>query len=313
MSAPEVFVLRALGLGDLLTAVPALRALRRTYFDARITLAAPEWLAGLIGDIGAVDRLLTTENLDAPLRWQARGPEVAVNLHGRGPRSTGLLRALGPERLLAFDLPDGPAWRDDEHEVHRWCRLLQEHGIAADPADLRLPKPWCPAPVRGAVVVHVGASHEARRWPVERFAELARRLPGHVVLTGSLPERPRAQRVAELAGLPPERVLAGHLALTELAPLIAAARLVVSGDTGVAHLATAYRTRSVVLFGPVSPARWGPPPDRPEHLALWAGLTGDPFADTPAPGLLRISVDEVLDAARRLIPRKERLAWAGSG
>ncbi|MGO1052305.1 glycosyltransferase family 9 protein [Crossiella sp. CA198] len=310
MSAPEVLVLRALGLGDLLTAVPALRALRRTHFDARITLAAPEWLAGLLGDIGAVDRLLTTDGLTEALRWQARPPDLAVNLHGPGPQSTALLRDLDPVRLIAFD----PAhWREEEHEVHRWCRLLTEHGIPADPTDLRLPRPWCPSPVRGAVVLHIGASHASRHWPAERFAELARRLPGHVVLTGSLPERPRAQRIAELAGLPPERVLAGYTGLMELAPLVATARLLVCGDTGVAHLATAYRTPSVVLFGPVSPARWGPPPQRPEHLALWAGVSSDPFDHTPAPGLLRISVDEVLDAARRLLPRKGSRAWAHTG
>ncbi|MGW0521994.1 glycosyltransferase family 9 protein [Crossiella sp. NPDC003009] len=310
MSAPEVLVLRALGLGDLLTAVPALRALRRAHFDARITLAAPEWLAELVGDIGAVDRLLTTDGLDQPLRWAARPPDLAVNLHGHGPQSTALLRALEPRRLITFDRD---SWREQEHEVHRWCRLLTEHGIPADPTDLRLPKPWCPAPVRGAVVVHIGASHGSRRWPVDRFAELARRLPGHVVLTGSLPERPRAKEVAELAGLPPERVLAGHTSLAELAPLVATARLVICGDTGVAHLATAYGTPSVVLFGPVSPELWGPPPERPEHLALWAGISSDTFADTPAPGLLRISVDEVLDAARRLLPGKGSLAWARSG
>jgi ADP-heptose:LPS heptosyltransferase len=68
----------------------------------------------------------------------------------------------------------------------------------------------------------------------------------------------------------------------------------VCGDTGVAHLATALGTPSVVLFGPTAPARWGPPPDRPIHRVLWAGAEGDPHADRPDPGLLRIGVDDVL-------------------
>jgi ADP-heptose:LPS heptosyltransferase len=71
---------------------------------------------------------------------------------------------------------------------------------------------------------------------------------------------------------------------------------VLAGDTGVGHLATALGRPSVLLFGPTSPSRWGPPPDG-RHVVLWKGSTGDPHADEPDPGLLRITVDEVLEAA----------------
>ncbi|MGH3898296.1 MAG: glycosyltransferase family 9 protein, partial [Pseudonocardiaceae bacterium] len=106
-----------------------------------------------------------------------------------------------------------------------------------------------------------------------------------------------ALQVASAAGLPQCSVLAGPTSLALFAALVADASLVVCGDTGVAHLATAYGTPSVVLFGPVSPRRWGPPPQRPQHVALWAGSTGDTFADQPDPGLLRITTDQVLAAA----------------
>ena len=93
-------------------------------------------------------------------------------------------------------------------------------------------------------------------------------------------------------------MLAGRTDLGRLAALVAYARLVVSGDTGVAHLATGYRTPSVVLFGPVPPARWGPPPGRPRHRALWAGGQGSPRWDGVGshPTLAAIGVDEVLTA-----------------
>jgi ADP-heptose:LPS heptosyltransferase len=283
----NVLVLRALGMGDLLTAVPALRGLRRAFPHARITLAAPEWLAGLVAEVEAVDALLPTPGL-VRLDWSGR-PSIAVNLHGRGPRSTELLRELGPESLIAHgeDVP----WRDDLHEVARWCRLLAGHGIPADPDDLLLPTPTGPGPAPGAVVVHPGASHAARRWPPERYAEVVRTLERageHVVVTGSGAELDLAESVGG-------QVLAGALGLTELATLIAHAKLLICGDTGVAHLATAYGTPSVVLFGPVSPALWGPPARR-EHRVLWSGRTGDTFADRPDPGLLDIGVEDVLRA-----------------
>jgi ADP-heptose:LPS heptosyltransferase len=88
--------------------------------------------------------------------------------------------------------------------------------------------------------------------------------------------------------------------LAELAGVVAHARLVVSGDTGIAHLATAYGTPSVVLFGPVPPSRWGPPADRPYHRAIWHGTRAD-RGDAPGPdvhpALLAIGVDEVLHEA----------------
>ena len=89
----------------------------------------------------------------------------------------------------------------------------------------------------------------------------------------------------------------------ELAAVVAAARVVVCGDTGVAHLATAYRRPSVVLFGPVSPALWGPPP-RAQHVVLWHGDgTGDPWGTDLDPALAKVTVDEVTGALDGLLAR----------
>jgi len=297
-------VLRALGLGDLLTGVPAMRALARALPGHDVTLAAPLALEPLVRLAGVADRLLPTSGLEQP-SWTGRPPELAVDLHGRGPQSHRLLAALRPGRLVAFGCPEvghhGPPWDDDEHEVRRWQRLVRTE-LGGEPAadDLLLDVPAEAPPVRGAVVVHPGAAYPSRRWPPERFAEVARRAAGTgrpVVVTGGASEAELAERVADLAGLPDGSVLAGRTDLATLAALVAAADLVVCGDTGVAHLASAYRTPSVVLFGPVSPARWGPPADGP-HTVLWKGDgTGDPWGDDVDPALLALDVDEVVAAA----------------
>ncbi|XRQ14946.1 glycosyltransferase family 9 protein [Actinomadura welshii] len=304
----RVLVLRALGLGDLLTGVPALRALRRGTPGARITLAAPAGLGFLARATGAVDDVLPAEGL-APL--PRAGPvDAAVNLHGRGPQSHRLLADLAPGRLLAFACAEaghggGPEWDPGEHEVARWCRLVSSYGFDADPADLDLAAPAAASPAPGAVVVHPGAAFPARRWPAERFAAVAAALRDRgerVVVTGGPGEERLARRVVEAAGLDGAADLSGRTPLPELAALVAAARLVVCGDTGVAHLATAFRTPSVLLFGPTPPARWGPP-DRAEHLVLWAGRRGDPHGREPHPGLLEISAGQAVEAAGRALTR----------
>lgn len=310
--SPQALVLRALGLGDLLTAVPALRALRRGLPGRRITLAAPAVLGPLARATGAVDDVLPVDGLERPL--PPTGPvDVAVNLHGRGPRSHRLLAASAPRRLLAFACPGagyggGPAWDPDEHEVSRWCGLVAAFGFDADPGDLDLPAPATASPAPGAVVVHPGAASPARRWPADRFAAVAAALRDggvRVVVTGGPGEAGLARRVVRLAGLDETADLSGRTTLPELAALVAAARLVVCGDTGVAHLATAFRTPSTVLFGPTPPARWGPP-RRAEHHVLWAGRHGDPHGRVPFPGLLEISAGQALDAAEKALANHAR-------
>jgi ADP-heptose:LPS heptosyltransferase len=298
---------RALGLGDFLTGVPALRALARAFPEHRLVLAAPRSLAPLAALSGAVDELVDTAPL-APLPPALHGADVAVNLHGRGPESHRVLLAARPRRLIAFG-DDGPRWRAGEHEIARWCRLLEESGIPADPDDLALPPPprAAPATAVGATVIHPGAGSAARRWPPERWAAVARAEAAagrRVALTGGPDERALALEVAAAAGLPSGQVLAGRTDLADLAAAVAAAARVACGDTGVAHLATAYRVPSVLLFGPTSPDEWGPPPGRAWHRVLWAGRRGDPHADAPDPGLLAIDVEQVV-AALRTVPARE--------
>jgi ADP-heptose:LPS heptosyltransferase len=157
------------------------------------------------------------------------------------------------------------------------------------------------------VVVHPGAASGSRRWPAARFAEVARALAAlglPVVISGNAAERALAEQVALAAGLGSESVLAGRTGLADLAAVVAAAAMVISNDTGVAHLAVAYGTPSVTLFGPVSPALWGPPRASPRHLALWKGSgtrPGNAHGSQPDPRLLRIEAGEVLEAAGRLI------------
>jgi ADP-heptose:LPS heptosyltransferase len=317
---PAVLMLRALGLGDFLTGVPAYRALRAAYPQYETVLAAPAPLAPLALLTGAIDRVLPVGELQ-PVPWPGPPPAVAADLHGNGPASHDLVRALGAAVTMMYASPadpgvNGPEWDEEEHEVTRWCRLLGWWGIPADPGALRLHRPARPPRIRGAAVIHPGAASGSRRWPAARFAEVARALAGWgvpVVVSGNAAERPLAAQVVRAAGLSGKSLLAGRTGLAELATLVAGASLVISNDTGVAHLAVAFGTPSVTLFGPVSPALWGPPDGR-HHLALWKGSgtrPGDAHGSRVDPRLLQIETAEVLKAARRLLPGRVTLRSGG--
>jgi ADP-heptose:LPS heptosyltransferase len=299
---PLLIAYRALGLGDFLTGLPALRGLARAFPRHRRVLAAPLALAPLAALTDAVELVTGTRALE-PLPRELHDADLAVNLHGRGPESHRVLLEARPCRLIAFASRetgvDGPAWRAREHEVARWCRLLQSAGIPADPDDLALPPPAVSAPPAavGATLLHPGAASAARRWPIERWVSVAaaeRAAGRRVVVTGNAEERRGAAAVAAGAALPATVLLAGETTLIELAAAVAAAARVVCGDTGVAHLATALGTPSLLLFGPTAPTEWGPPLRRRAHRVLWAGRRGDPHAKEPDPGLLAITTERVL-------------------
>lgn len=301
---PQLLVLRALGLGDLLVAVPALHALRRAFPGYRLRYAGPAWLAGVLELVGGYE-LVPQSGLEAAIPVHPREVDVAFNLHGKGPQSSALLEAIGARKILQHrnSYADGPEWVEELHERERWTRLLHWHGIEADPRDCSLHVPSSPTQYPGATVLHVGAAYPSRLWPAGRFARVARQLAsrGHqVVFTGSTQERGRAVEICRLAGLPDASVLAGELELQAFAACISGARLVISADTGAAHLASAYARPSIVLFGPVAPERWGPPPG--PHLVLTRERVrrGDPFAHSPDPAILGVTAEDVLAAAAEL-------------
>lgn len=296
---PTVLVLRALGLGDMVTGLPALRLLRTARPDHRVVLAAPRRWAELAMRTGVADAIVDTHDL-APLVDAPQHPDLAIDLHGNGPASRRLLEPLHPGRIISYSGGDA-VWRHDEHEVQRWCRLLRE-GLPAP--DVRAPgvagvlgEPPATGMPPARTIVHCGAAAVSRRWPPERFAAVATLLAaeGHdVVITGGPGEQDLAARIATCARVP---ALTG-LTVEELLDVVGNARLVVCGDTGVAHLASAYEVPSVTLCGPVSPARWGPP-RHPRHQVVWHGDdTGDPHGTAIDPALLRITVCEVVEAAR---------------
>ncbi len=319
----RVAVLRALQLGDMLCAVPTLRAFRAAWPHAEITLIGLPWarsfverfrgyLDGFIefpGWPGLPERPPQLDRIPDFLRQvQAERFDLAVQLHGSGLITNPLLALFGARRMTGFSAPGGYRpdpewflpWPETGLEVRRLLRLVEFLGLPVPGEDLEFPLSAADEEALRAipgtdelrpgeyVCVHPGASVPERRWPPERFAAVADELAGHgyqVVLTGTAGETGLTQAVASTMRRP-ALDFAGRTSLGALGALLNGARLLMCNDTGVSHVAAALRVPSVVVSFGDNPARWAPA-DRRRHRVLSPGLA--------------VQVEEVAAAATRLI------------
>lgn len=305
MSPTRIAVVRALpGVGDLLCAVPGLAALRAAHPVADITLvglpsaawfveAHPRLVDDLLPVVGVPGLPEVVPDAAEARRFHAtaaaRRFDLAVQVHGSGVTTNPLTTMLGARHQVGAARPD--QWQppgtvvpypDDVHEVLRVLAVTTAAGAPSVGTDLELPlTPASRAEARRLlggpgqshgpyVCLHPGASRPANRWPPERFAAVGDRLvsAGHrVVLTGSPAEGPVTAAVAS-AMTAPVVDLAGRTSVVTLAAVLAGARLVVSNDTGAAHVAAAVQAPGVVVFhAGGDPARWAPL-DRTRHRVV---------------------------------------------
>ncbi len=300
----SVAVFRALQLGDMLCAVPALRALRAALPAARITLVGLPWAREFAarypayidefidfpGYPGLPEQAPEVERIPAFLSlMQARAFDLVLQLHGSGRITNPLALLFGGHQTAGFYAPgefcpDDETflpYEDDGPERQRLLRLLEFIGAPAqgDELDFRVSATdhhelnavaGCAALADDSYVcIHPGARHPVRRWAPARFADAADALAQQgvqIVLTGTEQERPVTEQVARAMHAPALN-LAGQTNLGALAALLASSRLLVCNDTGVSHLADALRIPSVVVFTGSEPERWAPA-DRALHRVL---------------------------------------------
>ncbi len=333
----DVLVFRALMLGDLLCATPALRALRAGLPDARISLVGLPWARELAERLPSVDEFIEFPGwpglpertpADAAQRQQfieslrERQFDLALQLHGSGAIVNALVSSFGARRTAGFNHAEGwtPAadaelftdWPETGTEVERLLALtdhfqLPRRGLALDfplhDADREAAAALCRGlGERPLAIVHAGAQLPSRRWPLERFGEVADALAAAglaVVLTGNADERELVDELAHQLQEPALN-LVGSTTLWTLGALVERARVVVCNDTGLSHIAAACGTRSVVVASGGDVARWAPADTR-RHTVLWHDVACRPCAHGHCPighpCALGVGVAEVRAAA----------------
>ncbi len=291
MPPRNVAVLRALQLGDMLCAIPALRALRAAWPHARITLIGLPWAAQFArrfsrylddflafpGYPGLPEQAADADAFAAFVQQaRARCFDLALQMHGDGRVTNRIVATLGARRTTGFTrfAEDGFLHYPEEGaEVRRLLALTQFLGAPC--ADAALEFPLGPedeaelaafAAARGlpagpCICLHPGARSADKRWPPAHFAAIGDALHARyglpIVLTGSAAEMPLTAAVRE-AMRAPAADAAGPISIGALAAQIARACLLVTNDTGVSHIAAALRVPSVVVFISTDLARWAP-------------------------------------------------------
>ncbi|MSU50195.1 MAG: hypothetical protein EXS37_14110 [Opitutus sp.] len=261
-------------LGDVVMAVPLLRALRASRPDAEITLVAKKQFLPLLESWALADRLhalppqgagyfshfraLRSEFPDVWLLFtnSFRG-DLEAWLSGC-PQRFGLARLGKPRPLLSHTFRVPPDFDErTHHQFELWGNFLRHFGLATPPDRAPLSSS---RPTPQAIALICGSENTPeKRWPVAHWRTLIESLPGgRFILLGTANDLAITTAVA--AGFDPARVsnVAGKTDLLAFADHLRAARVLVTNDTGGMHLANALGVPLVALFGPTNPVRTGP-------------------------------------------------------
>lgn len=280
----RIFVRLPNWLGDVVMALPLLRAIRVSRPDAELTLIGKAGFAPLMKLWAAGDRYEALPARGAGYflhfwRLRRRHPDAYLlftnSTRGdleawltRCPQRFGILRP-GKRRALLTDAFPVPEDFDEaqHHQIELWEKFLRHFGLIQPPVLEPAPRPD-PAPLSPPQIGLICGSENtpAKRWPVARWRELIGELPAaHFTLLGTQADRAITDVIA--AGFDPSRVrnLAGQTDLPAYIACLQSCHLLVTNDTGGMHLANALGVPVVVLFGPTNPVRTGPVFAAPRH------------------------------------------------
>lgn len=278
-------------IGDAVMTIPALRQLRQIFPDARLTLHTRSWANGIFQDADFIDEILSIEPdetvFEQGKKLRNRKFDLAVLL--TNSFQTALAAKLGRikrrfgyanegRRILLTDSVKVPEWKTKRHESFYYLNLIAEIErkfyrrqtvLESEPLlDLKISEERRAGArrileengvdlTRKTIALGVGSTNSrAKRWQTESFAELNDRLQNElnasIVLIGAKDELNISQEVFEKSKIKP-KILTGKTSLSEAVAVLSEVDLLVSNDMGLAHVAPAVGTKTLVIFGPTNP------------------------------------------------------------
>lgn len=274
--APSLLLIRPGGIGDAVLLVPAIRAFRAKFPDSDVTVLAERRngvVFALCPDVAQVLLYDRPQELMTALR---RRYDLVIDTEQWHRLSAVVARLIHSELKIGFATNErkrlfniAVSYSQEDYEADSFLRLLEPLGVGEqevgypfldvpEQSAKRAEEMLAPLAGRPFVTLFPGASIPERRWGAEKFRELAAWLNDRelqAVVVGGGQDRAAGEKIlAGSRGLN----LAGQTSLPETAAVLKRSRLLVSGDSGVLHLAVGLGIPTVSLFGPGIAAKWAP-------------------------------------------------------
>ncbi len=337
-SVRKVLLVRLRSIGDTVLATPSLFALRRFLPNAKVDILVEDWVAPVLDQHPHVDNVVVLERGGFSARARvarqirAAGYDVVYNLHG-GTTATFLTRATGARHRVGFKAyqyaqlhnhqapPSSLLWGEQKtHSVEQQLALLgwtgvpvsdrpRTHLAVTDEAVASVERQLEEAGVekdRSIGLIHPAAAFATKQWATENFARVAEFVTERgfapVAIAGPN-EREIIETLLDSASVP---VASLDLLLPEVAALASRSQIFVGNDSGIAHIAAAVGTPSVVIFGSSNIAHWSPWNKAPAEV-VYETMPCQPchgyFCEKfPQPEcILRVPVDRVFAAIDRAL------------
>lgn len=334
----RVLVVRLRSIGDTVLSTPSLIALRRFLPDAQIDILLEDWVAPVLEDFDAVDNVLTVSRKSKKSRfetaWQIRRNQydVAFNLHG-GTTATFFVRVSGAKHRIGFShysykflynhllSSSVDFWqRKILHSAEQQLALLGFVGVPvedkpksrlvvtkgkAEEMDLFLH-------VYGVdeekiALIHPVAAFETKQWATEKFAKVIDYLASRNIFSVVV-ATPKEEHIIDDLSKKTSTLFHGftNLTLPEITALAARAEIFVGNDSGIAHIAAAVQTPSIVIFGSSNINHWRPWTDAPNEI-VYEKLPCQPCAgyfckEFDAPKcILSVKTESVIEAIEKIL------------
>jgi lipopolysaccharide heptosyltransferase II len=337
----RVLVVRLRSIGDTVLATPSLIALRRFLPTAQIDILLEDWVAPVLQGFDAVDNVVSFKKNDLKSRlqtaWQIRQNryDVVFNFHG-GTTSGFFVRATGAKHRVGFShyrytffhnhllSSSADFWQTEPtHSAEQQLALPGFVGVPVkDKPKSRLIvtkeskksaegklESQIPNPKHQIALLHPTAAFETKQWATENFARVAEYLNEkglQIVAIAAKKEREVLDNLKNLSNVP--ITIFDDLTLPEITALASCAEIFVGNDSGIAHIAAAVKTPSVVIFGSSNRDHWRPWTDAPNEI-VFEDLPCQPCAgyfckkfDAPK-CILNVKVESVIEAIEKVLQK----------
>ncbi|MDD2898847.1 MAG: glycosyltransferase family 9 protein [Desulfuromonadaceae bacterium] len=323
----SLLLIRPGGIGDAVLLAPAINSLKKTFPSARVSILAEKRNAGIFCLIPGVDNLLCYDSPGELFQALLGSYDVVIDTEQWHRLSAVVARMVSApvkigfcsnerRRMFTHTVP----YSHDDYETLSFVRLLKPLGIEGAKMNGGVPFLFVPhaatdtvagllEPIQGDrfVTIFPGASIRERRWGAERFRRVAEILAGFGIKTVVVGGKVDRRQGKVIAGNGVGLDLTGVLTLPETAAVIQKSALLLSGDSGVLHIATGLGIPTVSLFGSGRAKKWAPKGD--DHLVINKNLPCSPcttYGSTPSCStgvqcMRDIDVDDVVNAVTMLL------------